>query len=114
MAEEPNNFNYRQTEWRDHVNYRFDELKGDFQDVSKKVDAAITMGIVTPALLDQKLREQKESCATQFKKPDNPDDEVKNSWSLAKWGIKECGVFGALVLMNLCLIFLLMKGQGFI
>src|SRR4030042_3991767 len=97
MAEEPNNgeHSYKYTEWRAHVNYRFDELKEDFQDVTKKIDAVIATGIITPPVLDQKLKDQKESCAIQFKRPDNPDSNgLKGGWSLAKWGIKEFGVFG--------------------
>ena len=116
MAEESNSndtFKYRKTEWRRFIEYRLDELKGGYQEVSKKVDTIIVAGIVTPATLDQKLKDQKESCVTQFKEPSNPNG-LKGGWSLAKWGIKEFGVFGALVVMNLCLIALLMRGQGII
>ena len=111
--EHPNNFNYRQTDWRRYVDYRLDDLKGDMTQVLGKMNGVMAAGIVTPAVLDQKLKDQKESCVTQFKKPDNPD-EVKNSWSLAKWGIKECGIFGAQAVIIFGLLVLLMKARGII
>lgn len=115
MAEEPENgkHNYKDTEWRAHVNYRFDELKQDFQEVTRKIDAVIVMGIVTPATLDQKLKDQREACAAQFK--NNPNSNgLKGGWSLAKWGIKEFGVFGFLATIIVGLFILLMSANGLI
>jgi len=113
--EHPNNFNYRQTDWRRYVDYRLDDLKGDMTQVLGKMNGVMAAGIVTPAVLDQKLKDQKESCVTQFKKPDNPNSNgLKDGWSLAKWGIKEFGVFGFQGMIIVGLFILLAKECGII
>jgi hypothetical protein len=124
MTDESNNngeYKYRKTDWRTYVEYRLDELKGlnkdlkgDMGEVLKRLNEVVVAGIVTPAILDQKLREQKEGCTSQFKKVGNPNnDDSKNGWtSIAKWGLKQYGVVAVLLFVVVVQGLLLLKTTG--
>jgi len=106
-------FNYRNTAWRKYVEYRFGEIEKTADRVINKVDAILRRGIVTPEVLDARFDKQQIFCASQFEEAGNPkSEEDETAFSLAKWGVKEFGIFGFQAIIILGLITLLLKQGG--
>jgi len=106
-------FNYRNTAWRKYVEYRFSEIEKATDKVISKVDSMLRRGIVTPEVLDARLDKQQIFCASQFEEVGNPkSEEDETAFSLARWGIKEFGVFGFQAIVIVILGIALLKEMG--